>query len=94
VSELVTNAFKYAPGPCLLDLELAEGHMRITVWDSELVLPVTRAPEPGRVGQHGLEIVMAVSHRFEVCREPIGKRTVATVPLTDSSGEAPAGHDP
>jgi anti-sigma regulatory factor (Ser/Thr protein kinase) len=90
VSELVTNAFKYAPGPCLLDLELAEGHIQITVWDSELALPVARVPEPGRVGQHGLEIVMAVSRRFEVRREPVGKRAIATVALADDYGETAA----
>jgi len=31
VSELVTNARKYAPGPCLLDLEIIEDAVQITV---------------------------------------------------------------
>jgi hypothetical protein len=34
VSELVTNARKYAPGPCLLDLEIVESAVQISVWDS------------------------------------------------------------
>jgi hypothetical protein len=34
VSELVTNARKYAPGPCLPDLEIVEGGVQISVWDS------------------------------------------------------------
>lgn len=94
VSELMTNACKYAPGPCLLDLELVDGRIEVTVWDSEPVLPVARAAQPGRVGQHGLEIVMAVSQSFEVHREPVGKRTVAAVTLADDPGGAPAGHQP
>ncbi|MFJ1969566.1 ATP-binding protein [Streptomyces sp. NPDC087903] len=94
VSELVTNACKYAPGPNLLDLELAGGSVHITVWDSAPVLPVARAADPGRVGQHGLEIVMAVCQSFEVHREPVGKRTTASVMLADDPGGDVAGHKP
>ncbi|MFH8562486.1 ATP-binding protein [Streptomyces sp. NPDC017988] len=91
VSELLTNACKYAPGPCMLDLELAEGRVAVSVWDSVPVLPVARAADPGRIGQHGLEIVMAVCHSFEVHREVVGKRTTATVMLADDPGGDIAG---
>ncbi|MER6977700.1 ATP-binding protein [Streptomyces carpinensis] len=83
VSELVTNAGKYAPGPCLLTLEVAEGAVDVTVWDSEPRLPIARAADPGRVGQHGLEIVMALCRSFEMHREPVGKRIKAAVVLAD-----------
>ncbi|MGW1601410.1 ATP-binding protein [Streptomyces eurythermus] len=43
VSELVTNAYKYAPGPCLLDLKVSDGAVRISVWDTDPNLP---APAP------------------------------------------------
>lgn len=82
VSELVTNARKYAPGPCLLRLELGDGAVEVTVWDSSTVLPAVLAPDPSRIGQHGLEIVTAVCRGFEVHREPVGKRIRAAVPLT------------
>jgi len=85
VSELVTNARKYAPGPCLLTLEVNEGVVEVTVWDSEPCLPVAQAADPGRVGQHGLEIVMAACRSFEMHREPVGKRIVAAVVLTDDA---------
>lgn len=85
VSELVTNARKYAPGPVLLQLRIADGGVEITVWDSAPVLPAAQAADPGRVGQHGLEIVMAVAHRFEVAREPVGKRITARISLADES---------
>ncbi|MEU8954959.1 ATP-binding protein [Streptomyces sp. NPDC048518] len=94
VSELLTNACKYAPGPCLLDLELVEGRIEVSVWDSAPVLPVARAADPGRIGQHGLEIVMAVCQSFEVHREAVGKRTTAAVMLADDPGEDAAGRQP
>ncbi|MBC9714776.1 ATP-binding protein [Streptomyces sp. TRM66268-LWL] len=91
VSELVTNACKYAPGPCVLELELRSGRVEVTVWDSEPVLPEVRAPDPRRIGQHGLEIVLTVCQSFEMHREPIGKRIHAAVTLADDPAGAPAG---
>ncbi|GAA5215529.1 ATP-binding protein [Streptomyces thinghirensis] len=84
VSELLTNACKYAPGPSLVDLELAEDRVEVTVWDSDPVLPVAESTDPGRIGRHGLEIVMAVCQSFEVHREPVGKRMRAAVRLADA----------
>ncbi|MFJ4776367.1 ATP-binding protein [Streptomyces sp. NPDC088762] len=86
VSELVTNARKYAPGPYLLALEACEGAVEVTVWDSEPTLPAVQASDPLRIGRHGLEIVMAVSRSFEVHREPVGKRIKAAVALADGWG--------
>jgi anti-sigma regulatory factor (Ser/Thr protein kinase) len=86
VSELVTNARKYAPGPCLLTLMIEEGAVRVSVWDSGTALPAVLAPDPSRIGQHGLEIVMAVCQSFAVHREPVGKRITATVALADDLG--------
>jgi anti-sigma regulatory factor (Ser/Thr protein kinase) len=91
VSELVTNAHKYAPGPCLLDLEIIDGAVEISVWDTDPTLPVARAADPGRVGQHGLEIVIGVCRSFEMRREPVGKRIRAAVVLADDPGGHPAG---
>ncbi|MFF9496531.1 ATP-binding protein [Streptomyces flaveolus] len=91
VSELVTNACKYAPGPALMDLRIVGDTVEVAVWDADPVLPVARAADTGRVGQHGLEIVMAVCRSFQVHREPVGKRITATVALADDSGGAAAG---
>jgi anti-sigma regulatory factor (Ser/Thr protein kinase) len=94
VSELVTNARKYAPGPVLLDLRIAGDTVEVVVWDSDPVLPVARAADVGRVGQHGLEIVMAVAQGFEAQREPVGKRITARIALMDDPGGAIAGRRP
>ncbi|MEU6095064.1 ATP-binding protein [Streptomyces sp. NPDC047079] len=94
VSELVTNARKYAPGPAVLELRVVGAVVEVTVWDSDPVLPVARAADPGRVGQHGLEIVMAVAQGFEVQREPVGKRVTARLALWDDPGGDMAGRSP
>jgi anti-sigma regulatory factor (Ser/Thr protein kinase) len=91
VSELVTNAFKYAPGPCLLDLEVSAGAVEISVWDTDPTLPAACPADPGRAGRHGLEIAMAVCRSFEVRREPVGKRVKAVIVLADDPGGDPAG---
>ncbi|MFI0805754.1 ATP-binding protein [Streptomyces echinatus] len=90
VSELVTNARKYAPGPVLMELRIVGGLVEVAVWDSDPALPVARAADPGRVGQHGLEIVMAVVQNFEARREPVGKRVTARIALADGAGGAGA----
>ncbi|MER5527830.1 ATP-binding protein [Streptomyces sp. NPDC002677] len=81
VSELVTNALKYAPGPVLLRLGVAGDTMKIEVWDTDPTLPLARVTDAGRVGQHGLEIVLAVVQGFEARREPVGKRVTARLAL-------------
>jgi anti-sigma regulatory factor (Ser/Thr protein kinase) len=87
VSELVTNARRHAPGPCLLTLEIQDGTVEVTVWDSEPCLPLARPSDPSRPGQHGLEIVIALARSFAIHREPVGKRITAAVALADSLGD-------
>ncbi|MFF4244614.1 ATP-binding protein [Streptomyces sp. NPDC001822] len=83
VSELATNVCKYAPGPCLLDVEVIDDMLGITMWDSGDVLPMARQADPARAGQHGLEIVLAVCQSFEIRREPVGKRIRVQISLLE-----------
>ncbi|MFE9925608.1 ATP-binding protein [Streptomyces sp. NPDC005774] len=94
VSELVTNARKYAPGPVLMDLRIAGDTVEVVVWDSEPALPAARATDAERVGQHGLEIVMAVARSLVVQREPVGKRVTARIALLDDPAGSIAGQGP
>jgi anti-sigma regulatory factor (Ser/Thr protein kinase) len=94
VSELVTNALKYAAGPVLMELRIRGPVVEVVVWDSDPVLPVARAADAGRVGQHGLEIVMAVAQGFEVQREPVGKRITVRIALPDDLGGGVTGRRP
>ncbi|MFE1290241.1 ATP-binding protein [Streptomyces sp. NPDC058751] len=81
VSELVTNARKYAPGPALLRLRITGNALRIELWDSNPVPPAVRAPDPRRIGQHGLEIVTALARNVTTEATAAGKRVIATVAL-------------
>ncbi|MET8292226.1 ATP-binding protein [Streptomyces sp. NPDC005132] len=85
VSELVTNARKYAPGPALLHLRINGPVLRVELWDSNPVAPAAKAPDPTRVGQHGLEIVAALARTVTVEQTPVGKRITADVLLVPAS---------
>ncbi|MEU1037860.1 ATP-binding protein [Streptomyces sp. NPDC005551] len=93
VSELVTNARKYAPGPVLLELRLTADAVDVVVRDSDPTVPAARAPDPARIGQHGLEIVKAVAVSLHIEQEPAGKRITARIALSDTPGGA-AAHSP
>ncbi|MFE6764571.1 ATP-binding protein [Streptomyces sp. NPDC057689] len=92
VSELATNVCKYAPGPCLLDLESDGAMLSITMWDSGPMLPVASPCDPTRIGRHGLELVLSLCQSFEIHREPVGKRLTVRLSLLDSTDRSPAGH--
>ncbi|MFE5896921.1 ATP-binding protein [Streptomyces sp. NPDC056488] len=88
VSELVTNVLKYAPGPVLMELRATAEVVDVVVWDSDPTLPTPRAADPGRVGQHGMEIVRAVTEELFVEQEPVGKRITARIALSDTLSPA------
>ncbi|MFE0774940.1 ATP-binding protein [Streptomyces sp. NPDC058861] len=81
VSELVTNAVRHAPGPCRLLLELFEDALEISVFDGLESSPVPRGHDPGRIGQHGVEIVVAVCESVSVEPHSSGKRVRARLAL-------------
>ncbi|MER5400994.1 ATP-binding protein [Streptomyces sp. NPDC002599] len=89
VSELVTNARKYAPGPILMELRIEEAAVEVTVRDSGRAQPIVFDVDPLRIGQHGLEIVRAVTRKFQVQAEPSGKRVTAHIALGDDSVPVP-----
>ncbi len=81
VSELITNAVKYGADPIELTLSLTDDAVTVTVRDGDTTLPAPRPADPARVGQHGLEIVAALSQTVDVRREPSGKRISAQIAL-------------
>ncbi|WP_328980065.1 ATP-binding protein [Streptomyces canus] len=94
VSELVTNALKYAPGPVLMELRTNAHVVDVVVWDSDPAVPAARAADPGRIGQHGLEIVKAVTEDLFIEQEPAGKRITARIALSDTPSSATAARSP
>ncbi|MEU9187386.1 ATP-binding protein [Streptomyces sp. NPDC048484] len=93
VSELVTNARKYAPGPVLMELRITADSVDVTVWDSDPTVPTARTADPGRIGQHGLEIVKAVTEDLSIRQEPVGKRITARIALPDKPDNEATGPD-
>ncbi|MFD8423382.1 ATP-binding protein [Streptomyces sp. NPDC059668] len=85
VSELVTNARKYAPGPALLHLRVTGPVLQVELWDSNPVAPAAKAPDPTRIGQHGLEIVAALARTLTVEQTSVGKRITADVLLSPAA---------
>ncbi len=83
VSELVTNAGRHAPGPLRMELRILDEAVEVTVRDTARVQLLARPVDPRRVGQHGLEIVMAVAQAFQVRLEPNGKAVTARIALAD-----------
>ncbi|MFG2754097.1 ATP-binding protein [Streptomyces xanthophaeus] len=83
VSELITNTRKYAPGPSRLHLEVRDGCVAVAVWDSNPKPPAILPPDPLRIGQQGLAIVISVARTFAVERDAAGKCITASIALTD-----------
>ncbi|MFE5947137.1 ATP-binding protein [Streptomyces sp. NPDC056480] len=81
VSELVTNAVRHTAGPCRLLLDLRQDTLEISVFDREAAAPVPREHDPRRIGQHGVEIVVAVCESLSVEPHPEGKRVRACLSL-------------
>ncbi|WP_432029893.1 ATP-binding protein [Streptomyces sp. 1222.5] len=91
VSELVTNALKYAPGPVLMELRLTAERVEVVVWDSDPGIPAAHAADPGRVGQHGMEIVKAVTEDLVIEQQPVGKRITARIAVYSEPTAVAAG---
>lgn len=79
VTELLTNAERYAHGPSLLELEGSTRSVVVTVWDSSTALPVVFPPDPTRVGGHGMEIVNRLCAQVTAERVSVGKRVRAVL---------------
>lgn len=82
VSELVTNVVKHAPGPCELTVELEQSLLRITVTDTSTAVPRPHAPDPSRIGRHGLEIVAALCAGLHTDTTAAGKAVTACLALS------------
>ncbi|WP_234543235.1 ATP-binding protein [Streptomyces shenzhenensis] len=83
VSELVTNAVRHAPGPVGLALWVSPdaGLLRITVSDTSPCPPELLAPDPRRVGGHGLHLVVRLCGRLDTVSRETGKEVVVHLRL-------------
>lgn len=81
VSELATNAERHSGGPYLVELDGDAESVRVTVWDSGSTLPRVLAPDPLRIGGHGMEIVLRLCDGLTMELVPVGKRVSARFDL-------------
>ncbi|MFJ7988364.1 ATP-binding protein [Streptomyces sp. NPDC096351] len=88
VSELVTNAHKYAPGPVRMELWIHAGSVEVSVCDSRSAVPAVRGVDPGRIGQHGMEIIQALADHLSIEPRPDGKRITVRLSLTGAPDPA------
>jgi hypothetical protein len=72
VSELTTNALRYAAGLISLRLALCD-HLRCEVGDDEPTLPTLRHPLPGSETGRGLNLVDQLASRWGSTRTRTGK---------------------
>jgi anti-sigma regulatory factor (Ser/Thr protein kinase) len=77
VSELVTNAIRHGPGPCVLDLEHTGSEVRVSVQDAGTSRPSPRPRRPERPDGHGLEIVRSVCARMSIASSHEGNVVTA-----------------
>ncbi|MCS0604357.1 ATP-binding protein [Streptomyces sp. LP11] len=83
VSELVANAYRHAPGPGALLLEVVPDAalLRISVSDSSPDPPEPRAHDAGRIGGHGLHLVSRLCAQLNTVVSATGKKVVAHLRL-------------
>ncbi len=82
VSELVGNAVRHGgPGQLVLRLAMTPRRLRLEVTDSGDGLPGVRRPTSEEEGGRGLLLVSAVSARWGVRRDPVGKTVWVEIAL-------------
>ncbi|GAB2575802.1 hypothetical protein GCM10027168_05960 [Streptomyces capparidis] len=80
VSELVTNAVRHAPGPCVLHLSHSRAGVRVVVSDTSRTLPRVREADPAGGGGLGWPLVRLLARRAGAVPRPDGKDVHAVVP--------------
>jgi anti-sigma regulatory factor (Ser/Thr protein kinase) len=73
VSEMVTNAVRYAPGACVLEIWLYEHRIRLSVTDTSHTVPVSRTARFDGSGGFGLHLLRKLAGEVETMQRPDGK---------------------
>jgi anti-sigma regulatory factor (Ser/Thr protein kinase) len=77
VSELVTNAVRHAPGPCVLTLADWRPGLTVAVSDTSSAQPVARPPDLSTgSGGFGWHLLHRIARQVEVRPDPAGGKTV------------------
>lgn len=90
VSEMVTNAVRYAEAPVALEIEATDTTVLVAVGDGSPTLPVPRPFDEQAEGGRGLLMVELLSREHGVRPEVLGKTVWASLPLPPARGLPPA----
>jgi anti-sigma regulatory factor (Ser/Thr protein kinase) len=90
VSELVTNAVRYAPGECTLEISLDEWQVRIDVTDTSRDVPQTRTARFDGSGGFGLHLLNALAGHVETVLHAGGKTVSVCLDLASRTSSGPA----
>lgn len=98
VSELVTNAVKYAGGQVRVELSIGVGRIRVSVIDtgtnlSEPMVPRARPDPDDAEAPRGLYLVDLWAERVRVCGGPRGRSVHADVATGSSASGRPQGDE-
>ncbi|MHA6757347.1 ATP-binding protein [Streptacidiphilus sp. PAMC 29251] len=81
VSELVTNAVRHAPGPCMLTLTQDQKQVTIAVSDSFASLPVPRSADlTSGTGGFGWNLLRDLARHVRITARRDGKTITAVLP--------------
>lgn len=80
ITELLSNAIDHAAGPVSLSVELVDGSVHVEVRDDGPEPPRLQPFDPSRVRGRGLQLVDALSARWDWIDDPPGKVVRAEVP--------------
>ncbi|MFF1713951.1 ATP-binding protein [Streptomyces sp. NPDC058268] len=81
ISELVTNAVRHSPGPCIRVIvqHPLPGHLLLAVVDKSRTLPFMQNPHTDELSGRGLLLVDALADNWGITRLPWGKRVWAHI---------------
>lgn len=82
VSELVTNAYQHAPGPCRVGLSLMDGLLRCEAEDTSAALPRLRDNHTWDEGGRGLHLIDMLACCWGSVHTPTGKTVWFELPTT------------
>ncbi|MHA6757344.1 ATP-binding protein [Streptacidiphilus sp. PAMC 29251] len=80
VAELLSNAVRHAPGPCVLELTQNGELLQVSVSDTSADLPVPRAADlTAGGGGFGWHLLQGLADRVEIQRQGDGGKTVTAL---------------
>jgi anti-sigma regulatory factor (Ser/Thr protein kinase) len=89
VSEMVTNAVRYAPGACVLEIWLYEQQIRLSVTDTSQAVPRSRTAQFDGSGGFGLHLLRKLAGEVETMQRADGKTVSVRLDRTPHPLEQP-----